>query len=165
MQRSTAIVRRAHDDSLQTTAAAAANEERPTRLRRRSEPADQPGVTAERSPQGAGTGAASIAENQDMAVSRQHSRLRTSVRAVLYSGSTFQTTVIRDISLGGIGLSGAEGLFLGEPVKITLLSGASKTGVVRWWLGGCCGVQFDKPLTSDDPFFVTVERRGGASRG
>ncbi len=95
---------------------------------------------------------------------RQHGRMRTKVRAVLYAGTRFQTTVIRDISLGGIGLSGADGLFPGEPVTITLLNGASKSGVVRWWVGGCCGVQFDEPLTSEDPFFTSAARRAGATR-
>jgi hypothetical protein len=96
--------------------------------------------------------------------SRQHNRVRTNLRAVLYAGTTFQTTVIRDISLGGAGLSGAHGLFPGEPVTITLLNGASRSGIVRWWLGGCCGVQFDKFLTTDDPFFETAMRRAGGAR-
>jgi hypothetical protein len=90
--------------------------------------------------------------------------MRTNLRAVVYAGATFQTTVIRDISLGGVGLSGAHGLFPGEPVTITLLNGLSRSGIVRWWLSGCCGVQFDKPLTSDDPFFETAARRAGGVR-
>lgn len=95
---------------------------------------------------------------------REHNRMRTNVRAVIYSGTTFQSTVIRDISLGGVGISGAHGLFPGESVTITLLNGASRSGVVRWWLSGCCGVKFDEPLASDDPFYVTAARRAGANR-
>lgn len=95
---------------------------------------------------------------------REHDRVRTNVRAVIYSGTTFQSTVIRDVSLGGVGLSGAHGLFPGERVTITQLNGASRSGVVRWWLGGCCGVKFDEPLTRDDPFYEAAARRAGANR-
>jgi hypothetical protein len=103
-------------------------------------------------------------DDQKNALSRQHDRMRTNLRAVVYAGTTFQSTVIRDISFGGVGLSGAAGLFPGESVKITLLNGQSRSGIVRWWLSGCCGVQFQKPLTSDDPFFEAALRRAAGAR-
>jgi hypothetical protein len=113
---------------------------------------------------GAGSVTEPAAGDENALPSREHNRMRTNARAVLYAGTTFQSTVIRDISFGGVGLSGARGLFPGERVTITLLNGASRTGVVRWWLGGCCGVKFDEPLTSEDAFFETAVRRAGAAR-
>jgi hypothetical protein len=94
---------------------------------------------------------------------RRHPRTQTRLRAVLYARDTFIPTTIRDISVGGIGLEGAYGVFPGDRVSIALISGEKRTGIVRWWLNGCCGVQFDTPLAATDPWLARAERAGARS--
>jgi hypothetical protein len=89
---------------------------------------------------------------------RQHDRIPTHLSAVLYAGRSFRPTVIRDISQHGARLDGAIGIFPGDVVEITLIAGYSKPAIVRWWLNGSCGVSFDVPLDTHDPFLKSIIR-------
>ena len=77
-------------------------------------------------------------------------RYATRIRAILYKGDSFQSTLIRDVSAGGVGLRGAIGVFAGDKVALQLLDGRRLEAVVRWWLAGCCGLAFTEPLGPDD---------------
>jgi PilZ domain len=81
---------------------------------------------------------------------RRHHRIAAKIRAVLYTGATFQPVTIRDISRGGAGLENCSSLIQDDLVKISLLTGRVVEARVRWWLGGVCGVQFVEPLSNDD---------------
>ena len=89
---------------------------------------------------------------------RRHDRIITRVPAVLYVGKSFQITIIRDISPGGARLEGANGVLPGDAVEIKLVTGQSRSAVVRWWLNGSCGVSFDAPLEAGDPFLQRALR-------
>jgi hypothetical protein len=91
---------------------------------------------------------------------RIHPRTHVHLRAVVETAGSFRTTVIRDISVGGLGLKGADGLFPGCEVEVTLLTGQSRKGIVRWWLAGCCGIEFQAKLEPGDPFLEAVLTRG-----
>lgn len=90
---------------------------------------------------------------------RQAQRTAVNVHAVIYSGLSVQSTIIRNLSEGGAGISGAYGLFPGSKVVIALVTGETRSGVVRWWLAGRCGIQFDRTLGPDDAFRQAVLRR------
>ncbi len=90
---------------------------------------------------------------------RKHDRLRVREAAIIYYRKTFQSVVIVDVSKGGVALEGAGGLFTGDRVNITTLSGNSVPGVVRWWLAGRCGIQFDEELDERAPFWRDVTSR------
>ena len=75
---------------------------------------------------------------------RRHQRTPVAAHAVLYSGSGFQSTVIRNFSEGGVGIEGATGVFVGDTVTVALPTGQSRSGKVRWWLNGWCGIQYDQ---------------------
>ena len=107
----------------------------------------------------AAQGAASKPSGNRKLERRSGERALIRVRAIVNSGSLSQQTVLRDISNGGVGLEGADGLFPGCEVTIILLSGEQRSGVVRWWLAGRCGVQFHQPLGSEDEFCDAVMRR------
>lgn len=96
---------------------------------------------------------------------RRHKRTEANVRAIVRSGSRFQPTLVRDISRSGLGLAGANGLFPGGEVEITLLNGLRRTGVVRWWLAGNCGIQLHEPLADNDVFFKYVLGRATRAIG
>ena len=93
---------------------------------------------------------------------RRDQRTTVNVRAIVQSGRYSKPTMIQDLSDGGLGLVGADGLFPGSEVKISLVSGENKTGTVRWWLAGSCGVQFHRPLEACDPFREAVIRKAAA---
>ena len=90
---------------------------------------------------------------------RKYARLRVREAAIVYYRKTFRSVVIVDVSKGGVALEGAGGLFAGDRVNITTVSGHSVLGVVRWWLAGRCGIQFDEELDERAPFY-----RDAASR-
>lgn len=81
---------------------------------------------------------------------RAHVRRPVRMNALLYLGSSFQTVRVKDLSRGGAGLERCGALHVGDRVVISLVSGRKLDGVVKWWLAGNCGVQFDVPLASDD---------------
>ena len=90
---------------------------------------------------------------------RRHKRELVNVRAVVYSGIASQPATIYDISDGGVGLDGAGALFPGSEVKIALMSGETRSGIVRWWLAGRCGVEFDALLGQGDVFRSAALKR------
>lgn len=93
---------------------------------------------------------------------RRHQRSIINVRAIVHSGQSARPTIIRDMSEGGVGLEGAYGLFPGSEVTVALVTGEFKSGVVRWWLSGSCGVQFHEPLKEGDRFWLAALRKAGA---
>jgi hypothetical protein len=90
---------------------------------------------------------------------RVHKRIPTQIRAVLYIRETFQSVLIRDVSRGGVGLTGAHGLFPGDEVEIRLVTGLYLRGVVRWWLNGHCGIAFETLLEEDAELLLIAERK------
>lgn len=95
---------------------------------------------------------------------RIHSRIATKIRAVLYTGATFQAVTIRDISRGGAGLKNCGSLHEDDTVTISLLTGRKIKARVKWWLGGVCGVQFLEPLPEDDALLTGRMEYSGASK-
>ena len=87
-------------------------------------------------------------------VRRKHERLQSSIRAILYSDTKFQSVVIRNISRGGAGLENCGHLIENDVVTIALLNGRRIDAKVRWWFAGVCGVQFFEVLPSDDPLLA-----------
>lgn len=90
---------------------------------------------------------------------RRHPREATNTRGVVHYGVASVAVRISNISTGGIGVEGAAGLFPGTEVKIALVTGEARSGVVRWWLAGSCGIEFDELLVPDDPFLTEVRKR------
>lgn len=90
---------------------------------------------------------------------RQCDRTIANVHATVRAGISSKPTLIRDVSDGGLGLIGADGLFPGCEVRVALVTGETKTGIVRWWLAGACGVQFHEPLQANDAFRNAVLRK------
>jgi hypothetical protein len=94
---------------------------------------------------------------------RRHNRTRTSIRAILYRGTsehgTFQPTTIRNASIGGLGLFGAAGLMTGDTVNVRLLSGRTYSGKVCWWCNNHCGVAFSELLDKSDQLLDLAARR------
>ena len=90
---------------------------------------------------------------------RRHQRTQVNVRVIVHSGLSAKQMLIRDMSNGGLCLVGAYGLFPGCEVKISLITGETRLGIVRWWLAGTCGVRFIQPLEHDEPFRKAVEKR------
>jgi PilZ domain len=90
---------------------------------------------------------------------RQFDRRRTSLRAILYRGDAFQSTVIRDVSKGGVGLEGGMSLLPGDKIHLQLMSGHRYRGTVRWWCNGHCGVSFDRLLAADDVLLIAAEKK------
>jgi len=94
---------------------------------------------------------------------RRFDRIPVHVPAVLYLGSKSQFTVIRDISPAGARLEGAAGVFPGDTIRLTLVTGHAKTANVRWWLNGSCGVAFTTLMDADDPFIARAIRHARKS--
>jgi hypothetical protein len=101
-------------------------------------------------------------ENNRADISRRHARRMTRANAILYTRSVFQSVSVVDFSSGGLGLAGTAGLFPGDKVTVALTTGEKKSGVVRWWLSGACGVQFDAVSEEDDPFLVKLQKKANA---
>jgi PilZ domain len=100
----------------------------------------------------------SPANSQSKLAVRRHDRINTSLTAVLYTSHSFQITVVRDVSPGGARLEKAAGVLPGDMVNIKLVTGHSKTAIVRWWFNGSCGIAFDEPLHEGDPFLQRAIR-------
>lgn len=86
-------------------------------------------------------------------IRRKTPRAAVRIRALLHCGSTFQSTIVHELSRDGAGLSGASGIAPGDVVMIQFLDGRSIAGKVKWWMAGKCGIAFDRDLPSDDPLF------------
>jgi hypothetical protein len=93
---------------------------------------------------------------------RKHKRTPMNVRGLVRCGLSTQQTLIQDLSDGGLGLAGADGLQPGAEVTVALITGEKRTGIVRWWLAGRCGIQFHLPLSAGDAFREAVIRRANA---
>jgi hypothetical protein len=90
---------------------------------------------------------------------RRHPRQRTSLRAILNTAYGFQSTTVRDVSRGGVGLEGTGSFMPGDRVELHLLTGQRYPGVVRWWCRGHCGIAFDEMLDPEDALLVQADRR------
>lgn len=107
---------------------------------------------------------ASDRATSDIRLLRRHKRTPINVRALFHAGIASKSTVITDISKGGLGLSPANGLYPGCEVTIALITGETTTGIVRWWLAGSCGVQLHKPFHDNDVFENAVRRKASAAK-
>ncbi len=86
-------------------------------------------------------------------IRRKTPRATVRIRALLHCGSTFQSTIVHELSTDGVGLSGASGIAPSDVVTIQFLDGRSISGKVKWWIAGKCGIAFDRELKPDDPLF------------
>ncbi len=100
-----------------------------------------------------------IASDRRGIEARKYARLHVRKAAIVYYRKTFQSVLIVDVSIGGVALEGAGCLFAGDRVNITTMSGRSVLGVVRWWLAGRCGIQFDEELDESAPFYRDATSR------
>ena len=91
-------------------------------------------------------------------IRRTAPRFPVNIRALIYFDGKFQSSVIQDLSTGGAGLSGANGLLPGDNITIQFLDGRTVPGTIRWWLAGKCGVAFDTALDASDPLFLKVKK-------
>ena len=98
-------------------------------------------------------------DGRSLRLSRKSPRFSVHFRAILYCGTSFQTTLVSDISTDGAGLEGAAGVAPGDDVMIKLLDGREFAGKVVWWLDGKCGVAFDRRLKETDPVFQPRRNR------
>ncbi len=58
---------------------------------------------------------------------------------------------VRDISLGGLGMTGISGAVRGEPAAIVFPCGRRLTGTVAWTAADRAGLKLDEPLSVNDP--------------
>ncbi len=89
---------------------------------------------------------------------RTSTRYAVHIEAILHANGKSQPTLIDDLSLSLIRLNGAIGIYANEDVEVELPDGRRLGAKVAWWLSGCCGVQFNKPLPSNDPIFAAVKK-------
>jgi PilZ domain len=90
---------------------------------------------------------------------RQHERIPVNIRAILHLRGQFQTTTIRDLSVGGACLDGAYGVMPGDKLVIELTNGSKFTAEARWWICGRCGVAFAERLAESDPLLASNIRQ------
>jgi len=85
---------------------------------------------------------------------RSHVRFSVNIRALLYLRDRFQTTTIRDISVGGAGLEGAYAVVPGDRIVLQLNNGRKVAAEVKWWACGRCGVAFESDISERDPLLI-----------
>ena len=85
---------------------------------------------------------------------RSHERYSVNIKALLYLRDRFQTTTIRDVSIGGARLEGAYAVVPGDGIVLQLNNGRKLSAVVKWWICGRCGIAFDSPLMANDPILI-----------
>jgi PilZ domain len=90
---------------------------------------------------------------------RQHERIPVNIRAILHLRGQFQTTTIRDLSVGGACLDGAYGVMPGDKVVIELTNGNKFSAEARWWICGRCGIAFAEKLAESDPLLASNVRQ------
>ena len=83
-------------------------------------------------------------------VSRDH-RSCVQMFATCNFGEKSSPIEIYDLSRGGLAMRGALAVYEGDEVDIEFSSGRRIMAEVRWWIDGCCGVQFCDELELTDP--------------
>jgi PilZ domain len=91
-------------------------------------------------------------------VRRGDERRAVRITALVYCHGRFQTARIVDFSLGGLQLDGCFGVAVTDHVAVELLSGQRLEGKAAWAVAGRVGVQFNHPLTPDDPVVALLSR-------
>ena len=89
-------------------------------------------------------------------LARRYERIPVNIRALLHLRDRFQTTAIRDLSIGGACLEGAYGVMPGDTLVIELTNGRRLPAAARWWVCGRCGVAFAEPLEASDPLLAAA---------
>jgi PilZ domain len=85
---------------------------------------------------------------------RHHERYSVNIRALLHLRDRFQTTTIRDISIGGANLEGAFAVVPGDRIVLQLNNYRTLNAEVKWWACGRCGIAFERALTDSDPLLI-----------
>jgi hypothetical protein len=78
-------------------------------------------------------------------------RLTLNANAILVAQSSFFPVLIKDISQGGAGISGADRLFVDCRIELRLKSGRVLSGMTRWVQGDNAGIKFHNRLGLHDP--------------
>lgn len=84
---------------------------------------------------------------------RSHDRILTHFHATAFCHDRYQSVVVRNISPGGLMMSNAFGLAVGDNVVISTLTGHPYTGRVAWSVAPFTGLAFTSPISLDDPLF------------
>jgi hypothetical protein len=85
---------------------------------------------------------------------RTHERYSVNIRALLHLRDRFQTTTIRDVSIGGACLEGAYAVVPGDRIVLQLNNGRTLNAAVKWWACGRCGIAFEDVLLASDPILI-----------
>lgn len=85
---------------------------------------------------------------------RSHERYGVNIRALLHLRDRFQTTTIRDVSIGGACLDGAYAVVPGDRIILQLNNGRTLNAAVKWWACGRCGIAFENALMANDPILI-----------
>ena len=85
---------------------------------------------------------------------RTHERYSVNIRALLHLRDRFQTTTIRDVSIGGACLEGAYAVVPGDRIVLQLNNGRTFNATVKWWACGRCGIAFENALVASDPILI-----------
>lgn len=87
----------------------------------------------------------------DWAERRRDERVPVSIPARVQLDSSLLPATVSDISSGGIGLTGIEGLAAGDRVTVELRQGLSVLAAVVWVGDGKAGLELSRRLIVDDP--------------
>jgi len=85
---------------------------------------------------------------------RSHERYCVNIKALLHLRDRFQTTKIRDVSIGGACLEGAYAVAPGDRIVLQLNNGRTLNAAVKWWACGRCGIAFENALMANDPILI-----------
>jgi PilZ domain len=97
---------------------------------------------------------------QASAEQRRHQRYSVRIAALLHARGKTQPVMINDLSTGGAGIESVIGIYSDDFVELELECGRRISGTVIWWISGCCGVQFDQTLSTNDPLLIAVGVQG-----
>jgi PilZ domain len=75
-----------------------------------------------------------------------------------------QRSVLKDVSMAGMGLSSCPALTMGSAITVTLPNGMAMYGSVTWCHGGFVGACFTQRLTESDPIYKAALALSRASR-
>ena len=93
-------------------------------------------------------------EKSGVRLFRSHERYTVNIRTLLHLRDRFQTTTIRNISIGGACLERAYAVLPGDHITLQLNNGRKLVARVIWWAYGRCGIAFESPLPESDPLLV-----------